>query len=193
MSTAGISTGVLLVVLLGARQPSIDLEIKLRTDPSLIVPGVGAESIVLGEEYGAVLSRMGPPQRSARFPSRKDLFLDVYKQKSPLEIRFDRILYYDVKKVVVFLTAGRVYAIAGLDRHRVTVDAVNLDSGLNYFIFRYGNEGLHRAVRGNSRCYIYEQEGIAVMDDGEDNIIDMYVVFPLQGDPDNGPARGLPR
>ncbi len=171
-----LASAILMVVLAGS-VPGSDMEIKIRTDPDLVAPGIGAEGIVLKDASAEIYARMGYPDRVVVQNSRLQVFSEIFGQKPAVDVSFDKIYYYESKRFIVFLFSGRVSAIAGLNRNRVTSDSVSLNSGVDYFIFRYGNEGLQSFAKGKNRLYIYPRLGMALADDGGDNEIDMFIVF----------------
>jgi len=154
-----------------------ELKIKVKTDRMLVVPGIGAENVVIKDSYKELAAAKGIPERVADFKSQKELFRDVFKLQSEINIGFDKICYYEVKKAIVFLRSGEVVAVAGLDKNRVTIDAINLEGGVENFLFNYGNDGLSVIKRGDDKIYLYGNIGIALFDDKSDNVIDMFLVF----------------
>ena len=147
-------------------------------DRYLVVPGLGAENLLLGEEVERVLSLFGYPDKSVESKEEMELLLDVYGRDLSLQIHFDKIFIYEMKAVIVFFKRGRISAVAGLSKYRVTSDSVNLARGVEYFLFNYGNKYLHVLEMGENKMYIYSRFGIAIIDDLCDDIIDMYIVFP---------------
>jgi hypothetical protein len=166
--------------LLTAGMPREEVLIKLRVDSTLVVPGNGAEEVVLGDTAAEVVRHKGHPGRVAGSRQVKDLFKDIYGQEVPVKILFEKILYYKSGQTAVFIGEGKAVAVAGYNRHRVTIDAVAIDSGIEHFIFNYGNEGLLLFSKGEHRLYVYPKRGIALADDGGDGTIDMYIVFTPQ-------------
>jgi hypothetical protein len=160
-----------------------DLSSRLRDDETLVVPGRGAERLLIAEGADAVAARMGTPERIARFDVTGELFEKVYKMPADLKIPYDMIYYYRAKKCVVFLHQGKVSAIAGLSNSRVTDLPADLSRGVERFIFSYGNDGLAVAEKGRNRAYIYGRLGIALFDDGANDGIDMYLVFKARPSP----------
>ena len=93
------------------------------------------------------------------------------------DLKFDSLVY-NKDSSVVFLNNGIITAIAGLKmERRVTSDAVLLSKGVDNFILNYGNKGLNTINKGNHRVYIYRNLGIAIFNDNNDDIIDMYLIF----------------
>lgn len=154
-----------------------ELKIKVKTDRMLIAPGIGAEYVVIKDSYKELAAAKGTPERVADFKSQKELFRDVYNIRSAINIDFDKICYYEIKKTIVFMKSGEVVAVAGLDRNRVTIDSINLGAGVENFLFNYGNDGLSVIKRGEDKIYMYGNIGIALFDDKGDNVIDMFLVF----------------
>jgi hypothetical protein len=168
-----------------------ELRFRVKSDPSLIVPGFGSEGVLLGERVETLLRDRGRPDRVALTGDAKDLFGEVFGQASGPAIRFDRIYQYPYGHFAVFLLGEEVVAVAGYDRVRVTSDAVGIAAGAESFIFNYGNEGLERLTRRRSVMYVYRKLGIAVADDAGDDTIDLVLVFTATKGP--GAGQGPPR
>lgn len=179
----------LLVVAAGVLPPE-EFAVRIKSDPSLVAPGFGAEGVVLGERTSSLLRDRGRPDRVAAPESARHLFGAIFGHDTGPRIRFDRIFHYAYGRFSVFLLGDEVVAVAGYDRARVTTDAVNMAAGVESFIFNYGNSGLQRLERRSSTMYVYPYLGIAVADDGNDDSIDLVLVFPAVI---ARPARPLPR
>lgn len=174
MKLAGI---LLLALITGGAEKNYDGMI--RADESLVVPGRGAERVVLNDSVDALLSGRGYPDRISEFKGGKELFQEVFRVGAPLKISFDKIYYYETKGLIVFIHAANVAAVAGLRRdNRVTFEGVGLGQGIDYFLFRYGNRGLKIIKKETDRIYIYPGLGIALIDDKSDDAIDMFLIFP---------------
>lgn len=157
-----------------------DLAPRLLSDETLVIPGRGAEKLLIAEDAGAVAARLGTPERIARFGATGELFEKVYKMPVDLKIPYDMIYYYQAKKCVVFLHQGKVSAIAGLSNARVTDLPADLSRGVERFILNYGNAGMAVAEKGGNRAYLFGRLGIALFDDGANDGIDMFLVFKAQ-------------
>jgi hypothetical protein len=158
-------------------QSTRDQRAMIKADGSLVVPGIGAEKILLGEYAKEILTIKGYPDRIASFSERKELFAEIFELDSPVKIYFDKIYYYRSKDAIVFIENSIISSIIGLNSYRITDDAVNLNNGTEYFIFNYGNTGMRTLSKKENRIYLYEALGIAVVDDRNDNTIDMYIIF----------------
>jgi len=88
--------------------------------------------------------------------------------------------YNEEKKFTACVFQGKVIAIVGFDNARVTTDSVNLRSGINSFIYYYGNRNLKLLKADSNGIYLYPDLGIAVADDGMNDSIDLYVVFAVE-------------
>lgn len=183
---------VLCAVLVAAAgmPPAEELALRIKNDPSLVAPGFGAEGVVLGERISSLLRDRGRPDRVAAPGSAQHLFGAIFGYDAGPRIGFDRIFHYAYGRFSVFLRGDQVVAVACYDRARVTTDAVNLAAGAESFIFNYGNSGLERLARRSSTMYVYPNLGIAVADDGNDDSIDLVLVFPAVNERS---ARPLPR
>jgi hypothetical protein len=154
--------------------------VRIRTDKSLIGPGIGAENILLNQTADDIMSIKGYPDKISELSKKKDLFAEVLKVKAPIKITFDKIFYYTFQKAIYFLNSNSVCAVAGLNSLRITIDSVDINKGAEYFIFNYGNKNLTILKKANESkdiIYLYSN-GISVVDDRGDDRIDMYIVFP---------------
>lgn len=170
-------TALLVLPLLGMSLGE-DGRIKLRSDRVLVVPGIGAEGVELGEDVAVLVSLVGYPEKIVNPGEKKEIIRDIFNARASLSLYYDKVYYYQTRKSIFFIKQGRVSAIAGLERSRVTIDSVDLNAGLENFIFNYGNEGLEVLERQKGRLYIYSRIGILVADDRGDNSIDLFIVFP---------------
>jgi hypothetical protein len=159
------------------------INFSIRNDKSLIAPGIGAENILLGQNADDIMALKGYPDKISELNEKKELFNDVFKTNAPVKINFDKIYYYNFQKAIFFLNSNIVCAIAGLNALRVTVDSVDLSRGAEYFLFSYGNRNLRiiKKDRESKDTIYYYNNGIAVVDDKGDDKIDMYLVFPADG------------
>ena len=157
------------------------LDERIRLDESLIVPGSGAENIILGDTVSEVRARKGAPEKTALFNNDHELFRDIFGISSPAEVSYRKIFHYSIMGIMVFFSNDRVTAVAGLNTFRVTSDSASLQNGVDSFIFNYGNRDLTVLKKGSHTLYLYRKQGIAVIDDGNNDTIDMYLVFPSAG------------
>jgi hypothetical protein len=155
---------------------------KIHADIKLVVPGAGAERAVLKEESGTVISIKGYPESVSEFAGINELFRHVFDISSPVKISFNKIYYYEKLKSVIFFNDNIVTGIVGLTNARITYDSIDLKKGVEYFIFGYGNNRLTTLIKSDGKkrdkIYIYPELGIAVFDDNDDDVIDMYIIFP---------------
>jgi hypothetical protein len=151
---------------------------RIRLDDSLIVPGAGAENIILGDTVSEVQARKGAPEKTALFNDDRELFRDIFGIASPAKVPYRKIFHYSIMGFMVFFSNDRVTAVAGLNTFRVTSDSASLQNGVDSFIFNYGNRDLTVLKKGSHALYLYRKQGIAVIDDGNNDTVDMYLVFP---------------
>ena len=151
---------------------------RIRLDDSLIVPGSGAENIILGDTVSEVRARKGQPDKTAVFNEDHELFRDIFGIPSPAGVYYRKIYHYSISGFMIFFHNDRVSAIAGLNTFRVTSDSVSLQNGIDNFIYNYGNSGLAIMKKGSHAMYLYRKQGIAVIDDSVNDSIDMYLLFP---------------
>jgi hypothetical protein len=151
---------------------------KIIGDSTIIVPGRGSNGIVIGEDIDDVVMRFGKSKFKISRPNQvSELFKDVFKMRGNTRIYFDAMYYNEEKKCAVCVFKGRVDAVIGFDGSYTTSDAVNLQRGINNFIFNYGNRNLKLLRQGGNAIYVYPEHGIAVIDDGDNDTIDLYIVF----------------
>lgn len=156
----------------------LSLEDNIRNDRVLVVPGVGAENILLNDKADTVLTVIGYPDKVSEFRERMELFVNIFEVKSPVKIYYDKIYFYESRKAVIFLDNGIVSAITGLSSSRISSDSVDLSRGIDYFVFSYGNRDREIIKKDHDSIYLYSNKGIAVIDDDSNDSIDMYIVFP---------------
>jgi len=147
-------------------------------DETMIVPGLGSNGIVIGEDVEAVIRRFGKQKFRISKPGRtSELFADVFKVASDTKIYFDSIYYNDERKCAACVFQSKVIAVIGFDAGRVTKDAVNLQSGISNFIYHYGNKNMKVLRSGANGIYVYHTLGIALADDDMNDTIDLFIVF----------------
>lgn len=169
-------TTILLVMVL-VFQGNANLSVNIQSDRTLIVPGLGAEKILLGEDAQRILAVMGYPERIARFKKTQELFKHILNIKTSPNIYFTKIYYYKSSGIILFLNKKKVTSIVGLNNFRITSESVNLQNGAEYFIFNYGNKNLTTIRKKKNILYLYPQQGIAIVDDKNDDTINMYIIF----------------
>lgn len=156
---------------------------KILQDGRLIVPGVGSNSMLLGEDIDDVIKHFGRKAFRISSPGGTgELFKQVFNVSSNTKIYFNSIYYNDDRKSAACVYRDRVVAIIGFDNDCITIDTVDLKNGINSYIFHYGNRNLSLIKGGANGIYLYPELGIAVADDGMDDTIDLYIVFPSRGD-----------
>jgi hypothetical protein len=147
-------------------------------DETMIVPGLGSNGIVIGEDIDAVIRRFGKHKFRISKPSHVgELFKNVFKIASDTKIYFDTIYYNDEQKCAACVFQGKVIAVIGFDVNRVTKDAVNLQGGINNFIYNYGNKNMKVLRSGTNGIYVYQAMGIALVDDDMNDSIDLFIIF----------------
>lgn len=150
-------------------------------DTTLVGPGLGAEGILLNEDIEAVLKRFGRTRFKLSKPRHpEELFANVFKINSRKKIYFEAMFYNEENKFSACVFNNRVIAIIGFDHNRVTTDSVNLRSGINSFVYYYGNRNLKVLKADSNGLYLYPELGIGVADDGMNDSIDLYVVFAVE-------------
>ncbi len=146
------------------------------SDSTLIVPGVGAEGVLLGMTLKEIKELKGEPLRVTE-KKRWKLFRDVFQLKEIADVPFDMMIEYGYPGITIGLKDCKVQFVIGQSQQRVTISGVSLEKGVSYVIFRMGNEGLHILERTQKSLYMYKSRGVAFFDDGSNDSIDMYAVF----------------
>lgn len=154
------------------------LEEKLRTDDSLIVPGIGSQTVLVGDMIDSIVQKSGREKFKISKPAKPgELFKDVFHISSKIQILFDAMYYSENSNYALCISHGKVVAIIGFINTGITSDGVSLKSGINNFIFYYGNTNLIRIQSGSHGLYIYQIKGMAVIDDDMNDSIDLYIIF----------------
>lgn len=154
------------------------IENRLRLDTSLIAPGIGSNTILIGDEIDSVIQKKGRERFKISKPSKTgELFQDVFHLDNTLDIYFNTLYYNENDNYTLCVYNGKVVAILGLNNSVTTIDGVNLKSGINNIIFYYGNNNLLRLRKGSHGLYAYPASGIAVIDDDMNDTIDLYIIF----------------
>ncbi len=168
------------VCITGAEVVTIPYDAIVR-DSTLIAPGIGAEGILINEDIDEVFKRIGRRKfRISKPRTTGELFGNVLKVHSKSKIYFEALYCHEENKYIACVFHGKVVALIGLHNNRVTLDSVNLRSGVNSFIYNYGNKNCFLVKRDSNAIYIYPERGIAVADDEMNDSIDLYIVFKAQ-------------
>lgn len=170
---------IILAVIL--TQTGIDLNQRIIYDETLIVPGIGAEKIILNESISQLNdSYKGQEYRLVKLKEQSEIFTAIYKININTGLVFNEIRYYYNNNTVAFIKNNIIQAVVGLKMDRITVDAVDLSRGAEFFIYHYGNESMKVYEESSGILYMYQNKGIAIFDDNNDDTIDLYMVFPPQ-------------
>ena len=158
-----------------------NVESKIRNDDLLIAPGIGSHSMLLGEPVDPLILRAGRDKFKISQPTAQgELFKDVFHVTINIKIVFDALYYNESNNYTLCVYRGSVVAIVGLINTGMTTEGVSLKSGINNFIFNYGNTNVTRIQNGSHGMYVYRAKGIAVVDDDMNDSIDLYIVFSPQ-------------
>jgi hypothetical protein len=153
---------------------------RIISDLMLVVPGVGAEKAILGSDLNGFLKRTRRAQYKVSRPVKPgEVFADILKINTDIKLFFDEIYLNEETGSVIYSFGKTITAVGGFSADRQTVDMVDLKAGMENFLFNYGNRGLEKIENNISRVYIYKSSGIAVFDDGKNDTIDLYLVFPV--------------
>jgi hypothetical protein len=156
---------------------------RILRDHTIVAPGYGSEGVLVNEEIEPVLKRFGRMKfKISKSRNTGELFKDVFKVNSSYKLYFESLYYHEENKFTVCVFQGKVVALIGFNNNRITTDSVNMRSGINSFIFYYGKRSLRLIKADSNGIYLYPDRGIAVVDDGMNDSIDLYIVFAI----DNG-------
>ncbi len=156
-------------------------ESDLRHDESLVVPGSGSNSIVIGDAIDFVIQKKGIGKFKISKPlTTGELFKDVFHVENKMKIYFSALYYNENDGYSLCVYNGKIVAIIGLSDFVKTVDGVSLKWGINNLIFNYGNNDMVKLQRDSHGLYAYPSLGIAVIDDDLNDSIDLYIIFSPQ-------------
>ena len=159
-----------------------DLLEKIKQDDSFIVPGLGANRVLLDEDINYVIQRFKQHGFNISKPKKiAELFKDVFNLSSTTPIYFDTLYHNDENKFSLCVYQNKVVAVIGTNINKITIDFVDLNAGINNFIYHYGNKNLHQMRNGSHGIFYYPEKGIAVVDDNLNDTIDMYIIFMTRG------------
>jgi hypothetical protein len=157
------------------------LEELITNDRNFVAPGKGGEGILLGEDTAAISGRIRSGNfRVSRFNEILEFYRDVLKVESKYSINFDSIIFFPDRETVLLSLDGKIVSIIGLSNNRITIDSIELRRGMDYILFSYGSEKRTAIKSSRGNIYIYYNNGIAFVDDGPDNSLDMYILFRIK-------------
>jgi hypothetical protein len=160
------------------------IENDLRHDASLVAPGTGSNTVVIGDTIDSVIQKRGRERfKISKLSMMGELFKDIFHIGNKLKVYFTALYYNENDNYSLCVNNGHIVAVIGLTDSVTTVDGVSLKAGINNFIFNYGNNNIVRLKRGSHGLYAYPSLGIAVIDDDLNDTIDLYIIFaPQPGD-----------
>jgi hypothetical protein len=154
------------------------IENKLRLDETLIAPGIGSNTVLIGDDIDLVIKKLGGGRFKISKPSMNgELFKDVFHIGNKLRIYFSALYYNEKDGYSLCVYQDKIVAVLGLNNAVTTVDGISLRSGINNFIFNYGNNKIVKLQRSTHGFYMYPPLGIALIDDDLDDTIDLYIIF----------------
>lgn len=169
-----------LLVLLILISNTNDISKRIHSDRALVVPGKGANSIIINESAAIITKRLNTGLKIINQKKPLLLFKHIFKIKPPFDIEFNSLAYYKNDTIIIFQN-NKVISIIIFNSKRITTDMVELQKGIDSVLFHYGNSNMIKIVNGSHSLYIYKKMGIAFFDDKSDNTIDMTMVFePLK-------------
>lgn len=156
----------------------LGIKTKVRRDEYLIVPGLGAESIIVNDKESDVRSKIGKEKYTiSRIIGSSDIFMDIFGIKGFPSIVFNNIYFIEKIGVTYFMLNDTVVAIAGLRNNRVTIDSVELYRGVKYVLNHYNQTPtIKKEIQGNV-IIIFPEIRFAIGDDDGNDSIDFYLVY----------------
>lgn len=143
-----------------------------------IYPGQGAEGYTFQQNAAEIRRGSSKVVLAGENPC---LFRDVFRVKTSSDINFDTVCVKD-NGFNIFISRNRIVAIVGNAPGRFLAGGYPLDSGISSTILKLGNRGLSIIKSGDHTLYIYQDRGLALFDDGSDDVIDMYAVFSVSSE-----------
>ncbi|HOO70577.1 MAG TPA: hypothetical protein PK926_02370 [Spirochaetota bacterium] len=149
----------------------------INNNTRVIVPGIGAEGVLLGDKEGDVIRKYKDSDISIIRTEKKDFFSDVLRINAPCPVYFNKIIKIANANIACFLYNGSVCAITGSNNDSVVLNNISIINGVDYFIYSFGNRGIIKFQSGKNQLLLYAEKGICIADDDNDNDIDLYAVF----------------
>ena len=156
----------------------LGLKVKIKRDDHLIVPGFGAENILLGENVGELSKQYKKDNyRIVKPDGENNLLQHVFKTSFRKKIMFDEMYYFEGRKIIIMIREKIVVSVLSMNRQRVTIDSVDLHLGVENFIKAYKKNKFKKYLSNDNVLYNCRELGIGIVDDGNDDVVDMYYVF----------------
>ena len=91
------------------------LRIHLRHDESLVAPGIGSNTVLIGDEIDSVIQKKGREKfKISKPPMTGELFKDVFHIGNALQIYFNALYYNENDNYSLCVYNGKIVAIIGL-------------------------------------------------------------------------------
>lgn len=156
----------------------LGLKVKVIRDDQLIVPGFGAEQVLLGKDFSEITKQFKKDNyKIVQPPTKNNLLKHVFKTSIFNNIYFDRMYFFEKRGFVVLTQNQKVVALLSMNVQRVTIDSVDLHLGIKNFLDAYQKYNFKKNKLGNNTIYNSNRLGMGVVDDGNDNLLDMYYIF----------------
>lgn len=171
---------LMLAVVLGMQESPVvlGLKVKIRRDDQLVVPGYGAEQVVLGISLGEVGAQFKKDDYKVVIPGKMNNFLK-HVLRSPVynKINFESMLFFNKRNFVLLMNKGVVVSVLSMNVQRVTIDSVDIHNGVRNFLKSYRSYKFNKSRFGQNTMYHCNRLGIGFVDDGNDDDIDMFYIF----------------
>ena len=151
----------------------------INNNTRVIVPGIGAEGVLLGDKEGDVIRKYKATDISIIRTEKKDFFSDVLRINAPCQVYFNKIIKIANANIACFMYNGSVCVITGSNNDRVVLNNISIINGIDYFIYSFGNKGISKFQSGKNHLLLYAEKGICIADDDNDNDNDNPVGFFL--------------
>ena len=145
-------------------------------DDTLIVPGVGAASILIDMPEEEMVLIKGKPFEKTQNVTH-DFFKDVLRIKSEIRLPFNYLYTYRNPFVIIGFQNKRVSFVTVWGSYGVLIDGVKVSGGVMKIIFNYGNEGLSVIKDADNSIFMYPLKGIAFVDEKNDDAVDGTIIF----------------
>lgn len=144
----------------------------------IIITKENAGNPVLGQEENSFLeTKKGQLAKRIISDGKGVLFHDFFQINIERDISFDRLYSLEQNDLRVCVRNGYIVAVISESRSISLSDSLPVEAGASLLVFRLGNKGLVRIQENGHTFYIYPEKGIAFADDGNDDVVDLYVVF----------------
>lgn len=145
-------------------------------DETLVVPGIGASSVVIDMSEQEVLLIKGKPFEKTQNVTH-EFFKDVLKTNSAPPLTFNYLYTYKNPSTIIGFYKEKVSFIVVWGSGGVLIDGIPLSRGIMAIVFHYGNDGMQIVHGADGVLFVYPSKGIAFIDEKNDDNIDGIIIF----------------